>query len=100
MGRGLLRWQVGLMLLLWTAAVLAVWVTVRVALDPDVRDEDIQECIGEGIIPPDECEEMLRELEGEPFVAGVPLLVIVWLAGVLVFSVLWLARRQRPANSL
>jgi hypothetical protein len=100
MGRGLLRWQVALWLLLWTAGVLAVWVTVRVALDPDVKDEDIQECIGEGIIPPEECEAMLQELQGEPFVAGVPLLVIVWFAGLLLFSVVWLARRHPPANEL
>jgi hypothetical protein len=100
MRTGLLRGRVALVLLLWTAGVLAAWVLVRVALNPDVTEDDVQECIGEAFLPPDECEEMLRELEGEPVVTGVPLLVVVWFAGLLLFSLVWLARRQRPVDSL
>jgi hypothetical protein len=98
MRAGLLRWQVVLTLLFWTAGVLALWIIVRLALSPDVTDEDIRECMGEGLIPPEECEEALQGLEGEPVVAGVPLLVLVWLAGLLLFSLVWVARRERPAN--
>jgi hypothetical protein len=85
-------------LLVWTAGVAAVWVIAELALNPGVSDEDIQECMEEGFIPPDECEETLERLEaGEEAVIGVGAAFVVWFVG---FVVLLLAMtRRRPANS-
>lgn len=85
--------------LIWTAGILAIWSLARVSLDSGVTDADIQECAGEGFIPADECEETLRELEDEDAVIAVPLLLVLWFAGLLLLSLVWLATRQKPTNS-
>jgi hypothetical protein len=86
-------------LLFWTAGIIAIWGIVELSLNPGVSQEDIQECLEEGFIPPEECEETLRELEDEDAVIGIPLLVIFWFAGLLLLGLVWFGTRQSPTRS-
>jgi hypothetical protein len=85
-------------LLVWTAGVAAVWVIAELALNPGVSQEDIQECMEEGFIPPEECEEALENLEaGDEAVIGSGGAFVVWFVGFLVL--LLVMTRPRPADS-
>jgi hypothetical protein len=78
-------------LLVWTAGLIAVWVVANAVLDPGVTDEDVQECLREGFIPPEECEETLEALEDEEEpVLGIGASFLVWLVGCFL---LWLVTR-------
>jgi hypothetical protein len=89
-------WKLTLVLLLWTVGLAAIWGVAQVALDPGIDDDAIRECVEEGFIPPDECEETLEDLEDEQVVVGLPLLTIVWFVGLLLLSLVWLGFRQQP----
>jgi hypothetical protein len=95
----LLPWRkIAWVVLIWTAGMLAIWGIAQVVLNPGVTDEDIQECLAEGFIPPNECEETLQDLEDEQVVIGIPLLVILWFVGLLLLSLMWSMLRQKPTD--
>jgi hypothetical protein len=76
---------------IWTAGVILLWVISDRVLNPGVTDEDIRECVEEGFIPAEECEETLQQLEDdEDPVFGIGATLLVWLAGALVL--MWLLR--------
>jgi hypothetical protein len=81
-------------LLIWTV-VFAVLIIAGALLDPGVSEEEIEECMREGFIPPEECEETL-EAEDEGIGFGVAPLFLLWLAGFLVLGAVWLLTRPRP----
>lgn len=78
-------------LLLWTI-LFAVLIVGGELLDPGVSEDEIEECMREGFIPPDECEEML-EAEDEGIGLGATPLSLFWLAGFLVLGAFWLLTR-------
>jgi hypothetical protein len=85
-------------LLIWTVGVVALWVIADAVLNEGVSEADIQECVEEGFIPRDECEEALEMLEAdEDPVIGIGASMLVWLAGFLVL--LWLLTRPRPTGT-
>jgi hypothetical protein len=90
-------WKFGLVLLLWTVGLLAIWGLAEVALNPGVDDDAVRECIEEGFIPADECEETFQELEDDQVVIGLQLLAVLWLGGLLLLALAWLGFRQKPA---
>jgi hypothetical protein len=78
-------------LLVWSVGIVAVWLIAGEVLNPGVSDEDIRECVEEGIFPPRECEEVLEDLESEePEPIGVGVVLVVWAVGLLL---LWLLTR-------
>jgi hypothetical protein len=85
-------------LLSWTV-VFAVLIIAGAFLDPGVTEEEIEECMRERFIPPEQCEETL-ESEDEGIGIGVTRLFLLWLAGFLVLGVVWLLTRprHRPAH--
>jgi hypothetical protein len=89
-------WKFTLVLLFWTVGLLAIWGLAEVALNPGVDDDAVRECIEEGFIPADECEETLQGLEEDQVVIGFPLLAVLWFAGLLLLSLAWLGFRQKP----
>jgi hypothetical protein len=86
-----------LVVLIWTAGAVAIWLLANAALNPGVSDSDVRECVEEEFIPADECEAALERLEAdeEPLL-GFGSLFLIWL-GVSVL--LWLATRPRSAGS-
>lgn len=96
---GLLERKALLGAFIWTAGIFAIWGLAQLVLNPGVTQEDIRECRAEGIFPPDECADALQALEDEDEpVVGIPLLLILWLAGLLLLGVVWLAE-PKPADS-
>lgn len=87
------------MALIWTVGIFAIWGVAQLVLNPGVTQEDIRECQEEGIFPPDECENALQALEDddEPAV-GVPLLLILWLSGLLLLGLVWITGPERPKS--
>jgi hypothetical protein len=84
-------------LLIWTVGVAVLWMIADAVLNEGVSEADIRECVEEGFIPADECQETLEMLEaGEDPVVGIGASLLVWLAGFLVL--LWLLTRPRPAG--
>jgi hypothetical protein len=84
-------------LFVWTIGILVVWLMSGVVLNPGVDEADIQECVAEGFIPREDCEETLERLEDDdpaPISGGVAFLV--WAVGSLV---LWVILRPRAADS-
>jgi hypothetical protein len=82
----------------WTAGILAVWFIAGAVLNPGVGEEDIQECVAEGFLPPEECEEALEELEADdPAPISVLIPVLIWFGGSLLL--LWVLSRPKAANS-
>lgn len=97
MPRGSSWRTLALVLLVWTAGVVAIWAIADIALNPGVTDDDIRECLTEGFIPPEECEETLEELEAdEDAVIGIGVSAFIWAAGSLVL--LWVLTRSRPSD--
>ena|ERR671919_2039919 len=84
------------LLLSWTV-IFAILIMAGAFLDPGVSQDEIEECMREGFIPPDECEETL-EAGDEGIGLGVTPLFLLWLAGFLLLGALWLLTRprQRP----
>jgi hypothetical protein len=86
--------------LIWTVGIIVIWGVAQIVLNPGVTRDDIQECVAEGIFPPDECEETLQALEDEDEpVVGIPLLLILWLAGLLLLSLVWMTGPKPPDSS-
>lgn len=84
-------------LAVWTGGIVVVWIVAGVVLNPGVGEEDIQECVMEGFLPPEECEEALEELEADdPAPISVLIPVLIWLAGSVVL--VWVLTRPKPAN--
>jgi hypothetical protein len=88
-----------IVVLTWTAGLLAIWAIAELVLNPGVTEEDLQECRLEGFIPPAECEETLNDLEDQQVVIGRPMLVSLWLAGLFLIGLMYYALRQKPKNS-
>lgn len=86
------------MLVIWTV-VFAVLLIAAAFLDPGVTEEEIEECMSEGFIPPEECEETL-ESEDEGIGIGVTPLFLLWLAGFLALGLAWVLTRpiSRPPH--
>ena len=85
--------------LIWTVGVIAIWGVAQLVLNTGVSQDDIQECRAEGIFPADECEEVLQTLEDqEEPVVGMPLLLILWLSGLLLLALVWIEWR-RPTET-
>lgn len=83
-----------LVLLVWTAGVVTIWVVAEIVLNPGVTENDIRECIAEGFIPADECEETLEQLEAdEDTVIGIGVSLVIWFVGCIVL--LWTVNRPR-----
>ena len=85
--------------LIWTVGVIAIWGAAQFVLNTGVSQADIQECRAEGIFPADECEEVLQTLEDqEEPVVGIPLLIILWLSGLLLLALVSMTGR-RPTST-
>lgn len=80
-------------LLVWTV-VFAVLIIAAAFLDAGVTEEEIEECMSEGFIPPEECEETL-EAEDEGIGIGITPLFLLWLAGFLAVGLAWVLTRPR-----
>ena len=78
-------------LLIWTV-IFAILIIAGALLDPGVSEDEIEECMRERFIPPDECEETL-EAEDEGIGLGATPLFLLWLAGFLVLGAFWLVTR-------
>ena len=78
-------------LLIWTV-IFAILIIAGALLDPGVSGDEIEECMREGFIPPDECEETL-EADDEGIGLGTTPLFLLWLAGFLVLGAFWLVTR-------
>lgn len=91
-------WKLALVMLLWTTGLFAIWGLAQVILDPGLDEDDLRECMEEGFIPPAECEETLQELEDDQVLVGLPLLTVLWFAGLLLLSLVWLGFRQKPTG--
>jgi hypothetical protein len=72
------------MLLIWTV-IFAILIIAGAFLDLGVSEDEIEECMREGFIPPDECEETL-EAEDEGIGLGFTPLFLFWLGGFLVLG--------------
>jgi hypothetical protein len=78
----------------------AIWGVAQIVLNTGVTRDDIQECRAEGTFPPDECEDTLQALEDEDEpVVGIPLLLILWLAGLLLLSLVWMTGPKSPDSN-
>lgn len=95
-----LEWKAIWAPIIWTVGIVVIWAVAQIVLNPGVTQEDIRECQAEGIFPPDQCEETLQALEDddEPAV-GVPLLVILWLSGLLLLGLVWMTGPKPPASN-
>ncbi|HEX2292773.1 MAG TPA: hypothetical protein VHH55_05625 [Gaiellaceae bacterium] len=89
------------MLLIWTAGMVAVWLSADAFLNPGVTEESIQECLEEGFFPARECEQRLEELEAaEDPVLAVGSAVVIWIAGcLLIFLVVGTHGRSREITN-
>lgn len=81
------------MLVIWTV-VFAVLLIAAAFLNAGVTEEEIEECMSEGFIPPEECEETL-EAEDEGIGIGITPLFLLWLAGFLALGLAWVLTRPR-----
>jgi hypothetical protein len=98
MHRGFSWRTIALALIVWTAGAVAIWVVAEMVLNPGVAEDDIQECLAEGFIPPEECEETLERLETDDDSAiAIGASLLIWAVGSL--ALLLVLTRPRPTDS-
>ena len=90
-----LRWRKMTWAIVVFSVLMLVWAIAGAASNPSVTEQEIQDCVADGLFTAQECEDTLEAAGDVGTGIGVTIIFILWFLGFIILSIIWFMTRRR-----
>ena len=90
-----LRWRKMTWAIVVFSVLMLIWAIAGAASNPGVTEQEIQDCVADGLFTRQECEDTLETAGDVGTGIGVTIIFILWFLGFIILSIIWFMTRRR-----